>query len=59
VQIEPTDKAFKTTGCQPWQAAEGAAPTDLPGPAAGAQLQTTLGILNGLLGPNGQQVPQP
>ncbi len=61
VQIEPTDKAFKTNGCQPWQStgpADGGAPGELPGPAAGAQLQTNLGILNGLLGPNGQQVPQ-
>ncbi len=60
VQIEPTDKAFRTTGCQPWQntGGEGNAPAELPGPAAGAQLQTDLGILNGLLGPNGQQVPQ-
>jgi hypothetical protein len=58
VQIEPTDKAFKTTGCQPWQTTEGAAPPEVAGPAAGSQLQTTLGILNGLLAPNGQQVPQ-
>jgi len=60
VQIQPTDKAFKTTGCQPWQTApEGTAPPDALSPAAGAQLQGTLGILNGLLAPNGQQVPQP
>jgi hypothetical protein len=59
VQIEPTDKAFKTTGCQPWQTTEATAPPELTGPAAGAQLQNNLGILNGLLGPNGQQVPQP
>jgi hypothetical protein len=58
VQIEPTDKAFKTSGCQPWQSTPDAAPTELPGPAAGAQLQTDIGILNGLLGPNGQRVPQ-
>lgn len=60
VQIQPTDKAFKTDGCQPWQTApEGTSPTDVPGPATGAQLQTTLGILNGLLAPNGQQAPPP
>jgi hypothetical protein len=57
VRIEPTDKAFKTDGCQPWQQTDGAPPPDAPGPAAGAQLQGTLGALNGLLGPNGQQVP--
>ncbi|MCV7195170.1 hypothetical protein [Mycobacterium angelicum] len=61
VQIDPGDKAFKTSGCQPWQAGpppDGNAPADLPGPAAGAQLQANLGILNGLLGQVGQQVPQ-
>jgi hypothetical protein len=52
VQIEPTDKAFKTNGCQSWQKTDGdaPAPAQVPGPA---QLQTTLGILNGLLGPTG------
>ncbi|KLO32581.1 hypothetical protein [Mycobacterium haemophilum] len=60
VQIEASDKAFKTTGCQPWQqTSDATAPTDLSGPAAGAQLQNNLGILNGLLAPNGQQVPRP
>lgn len=59
VQIEASDKAFKTTGCQPWQiTGDAPASTELPGPAAGAQLQTNLGILNGLLAPNGQHVPQ-
>jgi len=57
VNIEATDKEFKTSGCQPWQSTPGAAPAEVPGPVAGAQLQGTLGILNGLLGPNGQRVP--
>ncbi|MGE2815278.1 hypothetical protein ACQI5H_09055 [Mycobacterium heidelbergense] len=57
VRIEPTDKAFKTDGCQPWQQTDAAPPPDASGPAAGAQLQGTLGILNGLLGGNNQQVP--
>ena len=57
VQIEPTDKAFKTDGCQPWLQTPDAPPPELSGPAAGAQLQGTLGILNGLLAPNGQHVP--
>ncbi|OBJ85369.1 hypothetical protein [Mycobacterium asiaticum] len=57
VQIEPTDKTFKTSGCQPWQPSADAPPPAAPGPVAGAQLQTSLGILNGLLGPNGQHVP--
>jgi hypothetical protein len=57
VQIEATDKAFKTAGCQPWQNTGGAAPADVPAPVAGAQLQINLGILNGLLGPAGERVP--
>lgn len=57
VQIEPTDKAFKTTGCQPWHQTNDAPPPEVPGPVAGAQLQGTLGALNGLLAPNGQHVP--
>lgn len=57
VQIDANDKAFKTTGCQPWQLTPDATPPpQLPAPLAGAQ----LGILNGLLAPpNGQQAPQP
>ncbi|MCV7165293.1 hypothetical protein [Mycobacterium stomatepiae] len=58
VKIDPTDKAFKTDGCQPWQLTpDAAAPADVPGPVAGAQLQGTMGTLNGLLGPNGMRVP--
>lgn len=60
VRIEPTDKAFKTDGCQPWLSTPDApVPDQPPGPIAGSQLQGQLGILNGLLGPNGMQVPQP
>ncbi|OBK43083.1 hypothetical protein [Mycobacterium sp. 1081908.1] len=55
VQIDPTDKSFKTTGCQPWQLTPDAA---LPPSAPPAGVQGTLGILNGLLGgQNGQQPP--
>ena len=58
VRIDPTDKAFKTTGCQPWQQTPDAnPPADAPAPLGGAQLQLTLGTLNGLLGPNGQPPP--
>ncbi|HWT48848.1 MAG TPA: hypothetical protein VN255_09815 [Mycobacterium sp.] len=55
VQIEPTDKAFKTSGCQPWQLTPDAnPPANTPPPG----VQGTLGILNGLLGgQNGQQAP--
>lgn len=55
VQIDPADKAFKTTGCQPWQLTPDA---PLPPSTPPAGVQGTLGILNGLLGgQNGQQPP--
>jgi hypothetical protein len=55
VQIDPTDKAFKTTGCQPWQLSPDANP---PANTPPAGVQGTLGILNGLLGgQNGQPGP--
>jgi hypothetical protein len=55
VQIDPTDKSFKTSGCQPWQLTpEATVPANTPPPG----VQGTLGILNGLLGgQNGQQPP--
>jgi hypothetical protein len=55
VQIDPTDKAFKTSGCQPWQLTPDASP---PPSAPPAGVQGTLGILNGLLG-GGQGGQQP
>ena len=52
VQIDPTDKSFKTDGCQPWQLTPDATvPANTPPPG----VQGTLGILNGLLG--GQNGP--
>jgi hypothetical protein len=55
VQIDPTDKSFKTSGCQPWQLTPDANP---PANAPPPGVQGTLGILNGLLGgQNGQQPP--
>jgi hypothetical protein len=58
VRIDPTDKAFKTDGCQPWQLTPDATPpAEVSGPVAGAQVQGTIGTLNGLLAPNGQRVP--
>jgi hypothetical protein len=55
VQIDPTDKSFKTSGCQPWQLTPDAnPPANTPPPG----VQGTLGILNGLLGgQSGQQPP--
>lgn len=54
VRIEPTDKSFKTSGCQPWLLTPDATPPPTA-PPGGAQ--AALGILNGLLGGNGQQPP--
>lgn len=55
VQIDPTDKSFKTSGCQPWQLTPDANPPPSTPPVG---VQGTLGILNGLLGgQNGQQPP--
>lgn len=55
VQVDPTDKSFKTSGCQPWQLTPDAKlPANTPPPG----VLGTLGILNGLLGgQNGQQAP--
>lgn len=54
VQIDPTDKSFKTSGCQPWQLTPDAT---VPPSTPPAGVQGTLGILNGLLG--GQNGPPP
>jgi hypothetical protein len=54
VQIDPGDKAFKTSGCQPWQLTPGAA---LPPTSPPAGVQGTLGILNSLLGGGAQRAP--
>jgi hypothetical protein len=47
VQIDPTDKAFKTDGCQPWQKTDTAkadvkTPADMPALSAQAQVQMNL-----------------
>ncbi len=54
VKIEPTDKTFKTNGCQPWQLTPDATP---PPDVSPAGVPGALAILNGLLG--GQNGPQP
>ena len=50
-QIDPTDTAFKTDGCQPWQetdsaSAAGTTPGAVPASAAAAQLHTYIATLN-------------
>lgn len=59
VEIEPTDAAFKTSGCQPWQAANGQTPSaDTPPWLAQLQLRHYLDVLNGLAGQSGNgQLP--
>jgi hypothetical protein len=54
VQIDPTDKSFKTSGCQTWTLTPDAALPSTPPPG---NVQGTLGIINGLLGGNNQQPP--
>jgi hypothetical protein len=58
VQIEPTDTAFKTDGCQPWQQTDAAPPSDTPSWLAQLQLRHYLDTLNGLSGQSGNgQLP--
>ncbi len=55
VRIDPTDKAFKTDGCQPWQRNDAAVPD--PGKTP-AEAGLPLGILGSLLG-GGPPPPKP
>ncbi|MBU3706056.1 MAG: hypothetical protein FGM50_05160 [Mycobacterium sp.] len=58
VVIEPTDVAFKTNGCQPWQLSTDAPPAQTPPWLAQLQLRHNLNILNGLAGQSGNgQLP--
>lgn len=61
VQIDPTDTAFKTSGCQPWQLSPDAkVPGGLPPLLGGAMLHTYIADLNAKAGQSGvEQVPQP
>jgi hypothetical protein len=55
VRIDPTDKAFKTDGCQPWQKDDTAVPDPGKSPA---EAGIPLNILGGLLG-GGAPPPPP
>jgi hypothetical protein len=61
VQIDPSDKAFKTDGCQPWQKTDSAsAPADVPALSAQNQLRTYIDTLNqGARQFGGEQLPRP
>jgi hypothetical protein len=54
VRIDPTDKTFKTDGCQPWQRNDAATPDPGKSPA---EAGLPLGILNSLLGGGGPPPP--
>ena len=56
VRIDPTDKAFKTDGCQPWQKNDAAVPD--PGKTP-EQAGLPLGILGSLLGGGAPPPPKP
>ncbi|MEU0494504.1 hypothetical protein [Mycobacterium sp. NPDC006124] len=60
VTIDPTDKSFKTNGCQPWQLSDAPAPPQASGlgPAlAGLQLQAYMAQLNARAAASGQAPP--
>jgi hypothetical protein len=58
VQIEPTDTAFKTNGCQPWQLTDAPPPGQNPPWLSQLQLRHYLDVLNGLAGQSGNgQLP--
>lgn len=63
VQIDPSDKAFKTDGCQPWQKTDSAdanSPADVPPLSAQNQLRTYIDTLNGNARQfGGEQLPRP
>ena len=56
VKIDPTDKTFKTDGCQAWQKNDAATPDPGKSPADAG---LTLGILNSLIGGGAPPPPPP
>ena len=54
VKIDPTDKTFKTDGCQAWQKNDAAVPDPGKSPE---QASLGLGILNSLIGGSGGSPP--
>ena len=56
VKIDPTDKTFKTDGCQAWEKNDAAVPDPGKSPE---QASLGLGILNSLIGGGGSPAPAP
>jgi hypothetical protein len=56
VKIDPTDKTFKTDGCQAWQKDDAAVPDPGKSPADAG---LSLGILNTLIGGGAPAAPAP
>ncbi len=56
VRIDPTDKSFKTDGCQPWQKNDAASPDPGKSPA---EAGLSLDILNSLIAGGGAPAPKP
>jgi len=56
VKIDPTDKTFKTDGCQAWQKNDAAIPDPGKSPA---DASLPLGILNALIGGGAPPPPSP
>ncbi len=56
VKIDPTDKTFKTSGCQVWQKNDAAVPDPGKSPE---QAGIGLGILNSLIGGGNAPAPPP
>ncbi|MUL44793.1 hypothetical protein FZI85_02080 [Mycobacterium sp. CBMA293] len=59
VLIDPTDKAFKTSGCQPWHVTDAAPDSTGPGPNISPQARAAMAILGGLGGLGGGPAPAP
>lgn len=60
VEIDATDKTFKTNGCQAWSLTDGAAPTPGVAPAlAGLQLGAMMAQLNARAAMSGQDTAPP
>jgi hypothetical protein len=59
VLIDETDKAFKTSGCQPWHVTDAAPDSTGPGPNISPQARAAIAILGTLGGGGGAPAPAP